>query len=160
MKQYRYKNQSGEYMLSWDEVHSDSMQLAERLLGQTFDQIVAITRGGMIPAAILARELGIRRVDTLCISSYSHTEQSDIAQLKDVQDKALKTLVVDDLVDTGETAVAVRKILPDAKLVTLYAKPKGEELTDDYIALFEQDCWLHFPWDSSLKYQKPLAGED
>lgn len=160
MKQYRYKNHSGEYMLSWDEVHSDSMQLAERLRGQTFDQIVAITRGGMIPAAILARELGIRRVDTLCISSYAHTEQSEIALLKDIQDKSLNTLVVDDLVDTGATAIAVRNILPDGKLVTLYAKPKGAELADDYIALFEQDCWLHFPWDSTLKYQQPLAGED
>ncbi|MBC8443774.1 MAG: xanthine phosphoribosyltransferase, partial [Deltaproteobacteria bacterium] len=59
------------YPISWDQLHRDSRALAWRLLEiGPFMGIVAITRGGLVPAAIIARELDVRLVDTVCVSSY------------------------------------------------------------------------------------------
>ena len=65
------------FHVSWDQMHRDSRSLA-LILKQInekkgkFQAIAAITRGGMIPAMIIARELDIRLVDTICIKSYDH----------------------------------------------------------------------------------------
>ena len=42
-----------------------------------FDAVVAITRGGLVPAAIVARELGIRVIETVCVASYDYDKQGD-----------------------------------------------------------------------------------
>ena len=78
--------------------------------------MIAITRGGLVPAAIVARELGIRIIDTVCIASYDHTRQGDLNVLKGVSEAVAKLgggsgkglLIVDDLVDTGKTGRLVR----------------------------------------------------
>ena len=61
------------FPVSWDELHRNTRQLAWRLLERgPFTGIVAITRGGLIPAGIIARELDIRLIETFCIASYDH----------------------------------------------------------------------------------------
>ena len=45
---------------------------------------MAITRGGLVPAAIVARELGIRVIETVCVASYDYDEQGDVSVLKPV----------------------------------------------------------------------------
>src|SRR5579875_1866404 len=73
------------FPVSWDQFHRDSRALAWRLSGAgPFEAIVCITRGGLVPAAIVARELGIRIIETVCVSSYSHTSQGQVSVLKDV----------------------------------------------------------------------------
>ena len=47
--------------------------------------IVEVNSGGLVPAAILARELGIRYVDTICISSYDHDHQREMKVLKTIE---------------------------------------------------------------------------
>src|SRR5260370_42250751 len=100
------------FPVSWDQFHRDSRALAWRLSGAgPFEAIVTIPRGGLVPAAIVARELGIRVIETVCISSYDHTRQSDLKILKDVAATLIARgggagaggLIVDDLVDTGQT---------------------------------------------------------
>ena len=66
-------------------------------------------------------------------------------------------LIVDDLVDTGETAKALRERFPKARFVTVYAKPQGKPLVDNYVTDIEQDTWIQLPWDMELAYSKPLA---
>ena len=69
-----------------------------------------------MPAAIVARELGIRVIDTVCIASYDHDQQGDLQVLKGVSADVAKLgggtgkglLIVDDLVDTGKTGRLVR----------------------------------------------------
>ena len=58
--------------ISWDELHRDARELCRRLLerGERFERLVAVTRGGLIPAAVVARELDLRLVDTICVLSY------------------------------------------------------------------------------------------
>ena len=111
----------------------------------------------------MARELNIRVVDCVAVSSYDHDEQRDDLQLlKDVTatGDGEGFLVVDDLVDTGNTLKFLRDRLPKAKFVTVYAKPAGMDLVDDFVADLEQDTWIHFPWDMHLHYVEPLAGQE
>src|SRR5436309_8979162 len=74
------------FPVSWDEFHRDARALAWRLAGAgPFQAIVCVTRGGLVPAAIVARELGIRLIETVCVASYSHiTQQGELKVLKGV----------------------------------------------------------------------------
>lgn len=148
------------YPVSWDQLHRDSKALAWRLLDiGTFKGIVAITRGGLVPAAIIARELNIRLVDTVCVSSYSHqSQETECEILKPVDIDSRGWLLIDDLVDTGKTANSIRQMLPQAHFATVYAKPQGRPLVDTYITEVSQDTWILFPWDSEVQYCQPLAG--
>lgn len=151
-----------QYLVSWDQLHRDTRALTWKILElkQEFQGIVAITRGGMIPAAIIARELGLRIVDTVSVKTYSHKEKGTGPQLlKDVvatQD-GQGFLLIDDLVDTGTTARYVRDMLPKAHFATVYAKPEGLPLVDTYVTEVSQDTWIFFPWDLELNYAKPLS---
>ena len=57
----------------------------------------------------------------------------------------------------GVTARAIRELFPKARFITLYAKPQGRELVDEYVADVEQDTWIQLPWDMQLNYVAPLA---
>lgn len=153
-----------EYFVSWDEVHRDTRELAALLLaeGRRYRGIVAIARGGLVPAAILARELGIRLVDTLCIASYDHQVQGEAHILKGMPGETGEGwLLVDDLVDTGKTAAIARELLPAARFVTVYAKPQGKPLADLFVREVEQHLWIQFPWDTTgHAYAVPLAEQD
>ena len=152
------------FPVSWDQFHRDARALAWRLAGseQSFKAIVCITRGGLVPAAIIARELGIRLIETVCVASYhDYTSQGEMQVLKPVSDELLaddgeNILIVDDLTDTGKTAAIVRAMLPKAHFATVYAKPKGRPLVDSFVTEVSQDTWIYFPWDLGFSYQEPI----
>jgi len=149
------------FPVSWTELHRDARALAWRLadLGP-FKGLVAITRGGLVPAAIVARELNIRLIDTVCSSTYDRMERgAKVELLKGTlaeKEKGKGWLIVDDLVDTGVTARAVRGLLPKAFFVTLYAKPAGRAVVDLFVKEFKQNKWIHFPWDIEYKFATPI----
>ena len=150
------------FPVSWEEIHRNSKALAWRLNEKgPFKGIIAITRGGLVPAAIVARELEIRVVDTICVASYDFQNQSDIKILKEtsVKDEGEGWVIIDDLVDTGETAKVVKKMLPKAHFATVYAKPAGRPLVSTYITEVSQDTWIYFPWDMEQKPVKPIVDE-
>lgn len=147
---------SSVYYLSWDELHRDTRTLARRLLGDSWRGVISIARGGLVPGAILARELNLRVVDTLCIASYDHDTQGDLDVLKAVEGNGEGYLMVDDLVDTGRTARAAKDLLPEATFVTVYAKPAAADLAEHFVREFPQDVWIHFPWDVDFRYSEPL----
>lgn len=148
-----------DFPVSWEELHRTARALAWRLssLGP-FKGIIAITRGGLVPAAIVARELEIRLVDTICVSSYDHKDQGAANILKSVTstEDGEGFLIVDDLVDTGATARIVREMMPKAHFATVYAKPAGRPLVDTFVTEVSQDTWILFPWDVELAYAKPI----
>jgi xanthine phosphoribosyltransferase len=153
------------FPVSWDEFHRDARALAWRLAGAgKFEAIVAVTRGGLVPAAIVARELDIRLIESVCVASYSHQTQGELKVLKSVADSIVKigggggkgVLIVDDLVDTGKTARVVRNILPDAHFATVFAKPMGRPMVDTFITEVSQDTWIFFPWDTGLAFRPPI----
>ena len=147
--------------MSWTELHRDARALAWRLadLGP-FRGLVAITRGGLVPAAIVARELNLRLIDTVCCSTYDRMERgAKVELLKGTaaeQDRGKGWLIVDDLVDTGVTARAVRGMLPEAHFATVYAKPAGRPVVDSYITEVSQDTWILFPWDQEAVMAKTI----
>jgi xanthine phosphoribosyltransferase len=154
------------YPVSWDQLHRDARALAWRLNGAgPFAAIVAVTRGGLVPAAIVARELDLRLIETICVASYEHVNQGELRLLKRPAVEAIAprgaagVLIVDDLVDTGRTAKVVREVLPGAHYATVYAKPMGRPLVDTFITEVSQDTWIFFPWDTGLAFQPPIRPE-
>ena len=146
------------YPISWDQLHRDAKTLAWRLGDiEEWKGIVAITRGGLVPAAVIARELDIHLVDTICISSYEWKDQGGINILKKVQGDGSGWLLIDDLVDTGKTAKTAREMLPQAHFATVYAKPAGRPIVDTFITEVSQDTWILFPWDSESQFVQPIA---
>ena len=154
------------FPVSWDQFHRDTRALTWRLAEVgPFEAIVCVTRGGLVPAAIVCRELGIRLIETVCIASYhDYTQQGQLQVLKGVADAVTNVsggggkgvLIVDDLVDTGKTARAVREMLPEAHFATVYAKPLGRPLVDTFVTEVSQDTWIYFPWDMGLAFQPPI----
>jgi xanthine phosphoribosyltransferase len=153
------------FPVSWDQFHRDARALAWRLNGAgPFEAIVTVTRGGLVPAAIVARELDLHLIETICITSYNHIQQGELTVLKSVAPELLHkggkgVLIVDDLVDTGKTARVVRDLLPNAHFATVYAKPMGRPLVDTFITEVSQDTWIFFPWDTGLAFQPPIRAE-
>ncbi|RKT30352.1 xanthine phosphoribosyltransferase [Roseovarius halotolerans] len=155
------------FHVSWDQIHRDARALAWRLQDVAPENgewraVVAITRGGMAPAMIVARELDIRTVDTISVKSYNHQTQA-AAQVIKSPDSALVgdgegVLIVDDLVDTGRTLEVVRKLMPKAHVATVYAKPMGRDMVDTFVTEVSQDTWIFFPWDMALQYVEPYRG--
>jgi xanthine phosphoribosyltransferase len=151
------------FPVSWDQFHRDARALAWRLSeAGPFSAIVCVTRGGLVAAAIVARELNVRVIETICVSSYEYDRQGELTVLKGVADSVAKlndgkgVLIVDDLVDTGKTAKVVRDILPGAHFATVYAKPMGRPMVDTFITEVSQDTWIYFPWDTGLAFQPPI----
>jgi xanthine phosphoribosyltransferase len=152
------------FPVSWEQFHRDARALAWRLAEKgPFEAIVAITRGGLVPAAIVARELNIRTIETVGIVSYDYGRQkAELEVVKPVSEAILaargrNVLIVDDLVDTGRTARVVREMLPEAHLATVYAKPAGASLVDTFVTEVSQDTWIYLPWDMALQFAPPLA---
>ena len=157
--------------VTWDQLHRDARALAEQLIADgPFAGIVAITRGGLIPAAIIGRELDCRLIETVSVASYDQAPEEDHAldsERRQGEPTVLKPpaaagdgsgyLIIDDLVDSGVTARLVRRLLPHARFACLYAKPAGRPFTDRFVVEVPQDTWILFPWDTAPSFVPPLA---
>lgn len=153
------------FPVSWDQFHRDARALAWRLAdnGQEWRAMVCITRGGLVPAAIICRELNIRMIETVCIASYhDYDTQGQMKVLKGIAPEIAENggegvLIVDDLTDTGKTAAEVRAMLPKAHFAAVYAKPKGRPMVDTFVTEVSQDTWIYFPWDIEPQFIQPIV---
>lgn len=148
------------FAISWERFHQDTKILAGQLSKlKTYRGLIAVTRGGLVPAAIIAREIGIRHIDTLCISSYDDQHQRELNVIKSVEGDGQGWLIVDDLVDSGRTAELIRNMYPKAYFAVVYAKPQGKRLVDHFVLEVDQDTWIDFPWDldSNLEFVQPMV---
>ena len=149
--------------ISWEVFHRDARILAGRLLDRCpWKGIIAVTRGGLVPAAIMARELDIRLIETVCLTSYEQEVRGPIRIVKGahVAEDGEGWLMIDDLVDSGATAQEARRLLPNAYFATIYAKPAGKPWVHTFVLDFPQDVWLNFPWDCEPRYVDPLVSKD
>lgn len=140
--------------LDWSAVEQASRLLAQKIQqsGRQFAGMIAVTRGGLVPAGLLARHLDIRWIETVCVQSYEGggagaEMQGGLQWIKQFTSDRSDILVVDDLVDSGETFEALRPYLPHASYAVLYAKPAGKAQVDFYAIDAAQDEWLSFPWE-------------
>jgi len=159
------------FHVSWDQIHRDARALAWRLDGRgpeadgAWRAVVAITRGGLVPAMIVARELGIRVIDTISVRSYDLERKQGEARITkpaqaDLMGDGTGILIVDDLVDSGKTLELVHRLYPKAHYAAVYAKPHGKPQVDTYVTEVSQDTWIFFPWDMALQYVQPYRGAD
>lgn len=152
-----------DFLVSWEELHRDARALAWKLSDKShWLGVVGITRGGLVPACVVARELDLRHVENLCIASYDHKNQGEpnIISAPDLgEDGGRGWLIVDDLADTGSTLKVARKLYPNAHFACVYAKPAGVQQVDAYITEVSQDTWIHFPWDMAVQYSAPIADQ-
>ncbi|MCC7347036.1 MAG: xanthine phosphoribosyltransferase [Variibacter sp.] len=150
------------YTVTWDQLHRDAKALAWRLVEKgPWTGIVAITRGGLIPSAVIARELECRLIEAVSIVTYDEEKKGEPRVVKPPV-AALETLgkgwlIIDDLVDTGTTARVIRALLPKAHFATVYAKPAGKPQVDTFITEVSQDTWILFPWDTEPQFVAPIA---
>lgn len=148
------------YTVTWDQLHRDARALAWRLMGVgPFAGIVAVTRGGLIPAAIIARELDVRLIESVSVVTYEEESRGTpvITKPPAAAGDGTGFLIVDDLVDTGTTAKVVRSVLPHGHFACVYAKPAGRPLVDSFVTEVSQDTWILFPWDTEPQFSVPLA---
>ena len=155
------KTEFVDYVVTWAEVHRDTKLLARKLIKTgAWKGIIAITRGGLIPAAIIAREMDIRNIDTICIATYDEKNIGDVNMIKipekACQEKGEGWLMIDDLVDTGTTIKAARELLPNCHIATVYAKEMGRPSVDTFVHEVPQNYWVFFPWDTDVQYAAPL----
>ena len=86
----------------------------------------------------------------------AQTMRKEVRILKGVEGDGEGYLLIDDLVDTGNTARVIRKLLPKAFFATIYAKPQGREVVDLCVKQFAQDKWIYFPWDIDYQFVAPI----
>ena len=136
--------------ISWEEFHQDVKSVCEKIKNSgTYNKIVAISRGGLLPAGIIAYELDIRNFHAINIATYigdEHRELDHLDNLDDVGEINSQTLIVDDLADSGQTFRLLRQEFPKARFVSIYSKPAGLKEVDIY-ARELPDQWVVFPWD-------------
>jgi xanthine phosphoribosyltransferase len=151
------------YTVTWDQLHRDARALAWRLMGTgPFKGVVAVTRGGLIPAAIVARELEVRLVESVSVATYDEEKRGEpvVTKYPTAAGDGTGFLIVDDLVDSGMTAQVVRNLLPRAHFAVVYAKPAGKPMIDSFVTEVSQDTWILFPWDTEPQFSVPLARRD
>lgn len=151
---------SKDFPVSWEDIVKHSNLLAWRLQEKgPWKGIAAVTRGGLVPACLVAQELGIKLIETICASSYDHQDQGQIKMLKGLEamDDGTGWLVIDDLVDTGNTYKSLRTLLPKAHFAAVYAKPQGLSSADTYVVEVSQDTWIYFPWEKETQERYPLV---
>ena len=146
--------------ISWEKLHRDAKSLAQKLQSAgPWKGIIAVTRGGLTPAMIVARELNILIFETIVVDGYQHGDgdhatQDEPAILKypaNVGDGA-GWLMIDDLVTTGRTAGVLRKLLPKAHFAAVYIKPMGKSLVDTFVTEIGQNTWIYMPWYNELQF--------
>lgn len=143
--------QSDKIFIKWDEFHQDVKDLCAKIKATKipFNKLVAVSRGGLMPAGVMAYELGIRNITTINIATYvgaEHLKLDEIYCPETVGKVDEHTLIVDDLADSGQTFKVMRRNFPQGKFVTIYAKPVGKAEVDIYARDLE-DKWVIFPWD-------------
>ncbi len=139
---------------------SDILELSETLATQIieshkrvpFQHIVAISRGGLIPLGLLLQRIkfGEAQFHILKVSSYinrvqCHKVKTPCLDIDDIDN--MRTLIIDDIADTGATFNAVRKVSPRVTCTAFYSKPRGESTCNYYAKFIPQNTWVEFPWE-------------
>lgn len=144
---------SSRILLSWDDIDQAIGKLWQIIHDNkdSYLGIIAVARGGLVPAAMLAHRLKIRDIRTITVASYVHENRVEpfIGEVPVIGGSGSGWLIVDDLSDTGETLSIARRIFPSARTAVLYAKPLGKSLADYISGEFDQSEWVQFPWEKS-----------
>ena len=144
----------------YSQVHGFCETLATRLKSTNFDSVVGVSRGGLIPATIIAEHMNIRELRTVGVRSYQlngMTKRSKSVLYQSCSPYLTgRVLLIDDISDTGETF----KFLLDhfsknkqiTKLITcsLFVRRSSGFIPDYYHTDIIGNEWVVFPWEPDL----------
>ncbi|HST81290.1 MAG TPA: phosphoribosyltransferase [Kineosporiaceae bacterium] len=145
-------------VLTWERFGSATRELARSVVDSGYEpeMVIAIARGGLVPAGALAYAIGIKAAGTLNVEFYSDVEETlpDPVVLEPLLDTdaviGKRLLVVDDVADSGRTLHLVLGLLrghtPEVRSAVLYTKPRTI-VRPDY-SWRETDRWINFPWST------------
>lgn len=142
--------------LTWDGFGEATRELARRIVESGFDPevVVAIARGGLLPAGAIAYGLGAKNCGAINVEFY--TGIGTVLDTPEVLPPELdmaylvgrRVLLVDDVADSGRTLALAAHLLVDigaeVRSVTIYTKP-STIIQPDY-AWKDTDLWIDFPW--------------
>lgn len=140
--------------LSWEEIKHWSDMLADKIASDCANleqaTLVAVSRGGLIPAQLIAYKLNIRDVRVMKLISYNDAGQRE--EIKDISTDRLfdgsDVYFIDDLADSGTTIKYIRKKFPSSRICTLLMKTCCEEEPDICSRSgLDAKSWIVFPWD-------------
>jgi xanthine phosphoribosyltransferase len=143
-----------EVWISKAQLDRDISGLAERIAsGSRWRAVVGVANGGIYPAGRVADQLNLpyREIRIVGYDGRGKTAPQIVKPLDDADDGD-GLIVVDDIVDSGDTALLIRQMLPKAALLVIYVKADGlrklEACTQRplYAARHPQDTWIVFPW--------------
>jgi hypoxanthine phosphoribosyltransferase/molybdopterin converting factor small subunit len=146
----------GRDVVSWDDLERLVAELAEQVRGAAYDAMLAITRGGMVPAGMLAYRLGLRDILVAAVAYYDDTgtpgpEPTFLQFPADPLLHGRRILVVDEVWDSGATIHAVTERVRQAGGVpttaVLHYKPARSVVsaTPDHFAA-STDRWVVYPF--------------
>ncbi|WWO98691.1 MAG: phosphoribosyltransferase family protein [Candidatus Dasytiphilus stammeri] len=150
--------------VSWEKIEKLSLNIASIIREQNipYDCIVGISRSGWIPAVIIAHNLGVRELTSICIKRNKTDEINSekitpkIIDIGLMAEKYLNWIVIDDIVGSGETIKFLRNkfYLPNRSIfvASLFFNSQNGDISKinrlvDYYAKEEQE-WIRFPWET------------
>jgi len=144
-------------LYSWPQLVKDCLVISKKLSTQNFDCLVAISRGGLIPATILSYLLDIKKIHVIGYDYYLKPGVKGKLKRISLPGKNIKNchvLLVDEIADTGHTLLAASQFLKNkgnkVTTIALHWKIKSK-IKPDYFVHKVKDIWIVYPWDESLK---------
>lgn len=141
--------------LKWCDVDSDVKSLAQKIRKSkhSFDAILGISRGGLVPAMLLSDLLDQHNIATISMRLYKNGKKLESLEILDWPAKPMEgknVLIVDDVSDSGETLSRLKDWLSTQKVASfkiacLHVKPKTSQKPDFYAR--EIDGWICYPWN-------------
>ena len=154
------------YRLSWTKFYKDCLFLGKKIkqAHKKIDRIIAISRGGLIPARIFSDFLQLP-ISNIVISSYANFKQlkePEIIEVSEIDLKDKSILIVDEVSDTGKTFFRALKYFQEKPVKNIstcapYIKPKTQFIPNFYQETI--DAWIVFPYDLKETYEAFLKEE-
>ena len=137
--------------ITFTEVKEACQIIADKIKSENPEKItiVAVARGGLIPATITAHILGIKDIRFIRLSSYAddHKQSELIDTTNDEIPNTETTYIIDDICDSGKTILYLRKKYPLAKLYAIVNK--NQTIKPDFAPIAESaGLWITFPWET------------
>lgn len=138
--------------ISWDKLEKDCITLAQKIQGTKIEEIISISRGGMVVARMLSDLLKLP-ISHITIESYAHLQQEKepiVTQVSPREFHGETVLLVDDLSDSGKTFLRGLSYLQELPLKKAYTAALYYKSHTQYIPDFTRekiDAWIVFPYE-------------
>ncbi len=139
------------------EEFKDDLKLLIQKIDQPFDAILGIARGGLSMAQLLGEYYDLREVYSINTIGYEDTQKNESVEVFNIPElkSSRKVLIVDDIVDSGDTLIEVLAVLnakyPRITFITasIFYKKTAKISPTWYVK--EPKCWIEFFWSVDLR---------